>query len=106
MKEAPVVFAYLRDERGLHETSILHYAHYLRILEAYLERIGVRRLEELSPAVLRAFVTEASRGLSKTSITRMCCSVRVLPPCLYQEGLIGRDLALLPMRWPPSLRSI
>lgn len=94
LKEAPGFFAYLREERGLRETSILHYGHYLRSLEAYLERIGVRRLEELSPTVLSAFVTEASRGLSKTSITGMCCSVRVFLRYIYRESHIGRDLSL------------
>lgn len=93
LKEVPGFFAYLREERGLRETSILHYGHYLRLLEAYLERIGVRRLGELSPAVLSAFVTEAGHGLSQTSITGMCCSVRVFLRYLHREGLIGRDLS-------------
>jgi site-specific recombinase XerD len=93
LKEAPGFFAYLREERGLREASIVHYGHFLRALEAYLDRIGVHRLAELSPAVLSAFVTEASRGLSKTSITGMCCSVRVFLRYIHRESLIQRDLS-------------
>jgi integrase/recombinase XerD len=93
LKQAPGFFVYLREERGLRETSVLHYGHYLRILEAYLGRIRVRRLEELSPSVLSAFVTEASRGLSKTSITGMCSTVRVFLRYCHRERLIRGDLA-------------
>lgn len=92
LKEAPGFFGYLREERGLRETSILHYGHYLRILESYFARIGVQRLQELSPAILSAFVTEASSGLSKSAVTGS--SVRVFLRYTHREGLVGRDLSL------------
>ena len=91
--EAPGFFTYLREERGLRETSVSHYRHYLRFFEAYLNRIGVRRLAELSPAILSAFVTEAGQGRSKSAMTGMCSAVRVLVRYAYRERLIGRDLS-------------
>ena len=54
--EAPDFFIYLREERGLREPSILMYGHCLRRFEAYLSRIRVCSLKELSPAILSAFV--------------------------------------------------
>ena len=90
--EAPGFFTYLREERGLRETSVLHYGHYLRVFERYLTRIGVQRLAELSPAILSAFVTEAGRGLSRSSMIGMCSAVRVFVRYAYRERAIGRDL--------------
>lgn len=94
IEEAPGFHVYLREERGLREASILHYDHYLRRLEAYLSRVGIDALSALSPAVLSAFVTESSRCLSKSSITGLCCSLRVFFRYLHREGLVARDLAL------------
>ena len=90
---APGFFTYLREERGLRETSVSHYRHSLRFFEAYLNRIGVRRLAELSPAILSAFVTEAGQGRSKSAMKGMCSAVRVLVRYAYRERLIGRDLS-------------
>lgn len=92
-EETPGFFAYLREERGLRETSILHYGHYLRLFEAYLVRVGVRTLGELSPPVLSAFVKESSCRLSQSSITGLCSSLRVFLRYIHREGLISRDLA-------------
>jgi site-specific recombinase XerD len=93
VEEAPGFFAYLVEERGLRQATILHYGHFLRVFEAYLNRVGVRRLEELSPAVLSAFVTEESRRRGKTSMTGMCSTVRVFLRYIHRERLIGRDLS-------------
>jgi integrase/recombinase XerD len=56
----PGFFEYLSDERGLRPASILCYQHYLDRFEAYLARIGVREVAELSPAILSAFIAERS----------------------------------------------
>ena len=93
LTETPGFFTYLREERGLRETSIRNYGHYLRIFEAFLIRIGVQRLAELSPAILSAFVTEAGSGMSKPSMTGMCGAVRVLMRYAHREGAIARDLS-------------
>lgn len=39
--QAPHFFTYLRDERGLRESSIQHYIHFLLRLEVYLKRVQV-----------------------------------------------------------------
>jgi len=91
--QAPGFNAFLREERGLRETSIIHYGHYLRCLEAYLKRIGLSRLDELTPAVLSAFVIESSRSLSKNSMSGLCSSLRGFLRYLSREQLIHRDLS-------------
>lgn len=93
IEEAPGFLAYLREERGLRETSIRHYGHYLRRFETYLVQVGVDSLSELSPAVLSAFVIESCRCLSKNSISGLCSSVRVFLRYLHREGQVARDLA-------------
>ena len=93
LTEAPGFFTHLREERGVRETSVRHYRHYLRFFEAYLNRIGVQRLAELSPAILSAFVTEAGQGRSKSAMKGMCSAVRVLVRYAYRERVIGRDLS-------------
>ncbi len=92
LTETPGFFTYLREERGLRQASVLHYGHSLRVFERYLRRIGVRRLAELSPAILSAFVTEAGRGLSGTSMTGLCSALRVFVRYACREGVIARDL--------------
>ncbi len=93
VSQVPGFFPYLREERGLRETSIAQYRHWLCRLEAYLARIQVQALRELSPAVLSAFVTAATGGLGKNTITGLCCSLRVFLRYLHREGLTARDLA-------------
>jgi len=68
----PSVWTYLRQERGLRETTITLYLHSLRRLETYLTRIDLQGLRALSPAVLSAFVTESSQELGKTSMLVLC----------------------------------
>jgi integrase/recombinase XerD len=87
-------FQYLRDERGLRQTSIEHYKHYLRSFEAYFNRIGLHDLSELSPVVLSAFFTEHCGGLSPSSCTGLVSSIRVFLGYLFREGMTKRDLRL------------
>ncbi|MFH1884599.1 MAG: site-specific integrase, partial [Planctomycetota bacterium] len=51
-------FTYLRRERGLRETTIIQYSHYLRCFEAYLRSIDLNSLSELSPTVLISFINQ------------------------------------------------
>jgi len=90
--QAPGFFVYLREERGLRELSLRHYGHYLHNLEAYLARINLLHLSELTPAILSAFVVESGRRLSPHSMTGLCSSLRVFLRYLYREQLINRDL--------------
>jgi site-specific recombinase XerD len=73
--------------------SITHYRHDLLRLEAYLKKISLVALSDLSPAVLSAFVTESVNGLSPNSISGFCSSVRVFLRYAHREGLVNRDLA-------------
>lgn len=88
----PGFFRYLREERGLRETSIWHYQHDLRAFEAYLTRIDLHDLSELSPVVLGAFLTEHGTDLSASSCTGFTSSVRVFLGYLFREGVTKRDL--------------
>ncbi|WP_425353227.1 site-specific integrase [Sinorhizobium alkalisoli] len=38
--QVPGFFDYLRDERGLRQSSIAHYRHYLRVFERHLADMG------------------------------------------------------------------
>lgn len=91
-KQAPGFFPFLRQERGLRESSILHYGHYLRLFETYLGRIVLTSLTDLTPAILSAFLINEGRSLSKSSVTGLCSSLRVFLRYLHREGIIKQDL--------------
>jgi len=92
ISQAPGFFAFLREERGLRESSIQYYRHFLRGFEAYLNGIGCHGLDALSPPVLSAFVTERARTFGPSTMTGLCSSLRVFFRYLQREDIIGRDL--------------
>jgi hypothetical protein len=75
-RAVPGFFEYLAGERGLRPESIVSYRHHLACFEAYLDQIGVTGVQDLSPAVLSAFVAERSgAGLARTTVRTSCgCS--------------------------------
>src|SRR5689334_20581407 len=77
MQEAPGFFPYLRNERGLRETSIHHYRHFLRGFEVYLSGIGCHTLGALSPPILSAFITERRGTFGRTTMIGLCSTLRV-----------------------------
>lgn len=91
--QAPEFFLFLREERGLRESSILHYGHYLRLFEAYLKQIGLSSLADLTPAILSAFLIKEGSSLSKSSVTGLCSSVRVFLRFIHREGGTETDLS-------------
>jgi site-specific recombinase XerD len=93
INQVPGFFLFLKEERGLKESSILHYGHYLRLLEAYLEQIELVCLADLTPAILSAFVVQASHNLSKSSVTTLCSTLRVFLRYLHRESLNATDLS-------------
>ena len=100
----PGFFEYLVAERGLRPDSVRHYVHHLQRLEAYLVRVGVRDVQELSPALLSAFVAERSAtGLAKTSVRDGCGVLRVFLRYAHREGLVGTDLSRT-VEWPQVYR--
>jgi integrase/recombinase XerD len=89
----PGFVGYLSDERGLRATSIRHYQFELRFFETYLKKINLNQFSGLSPAVLSAFVTQSSQGLSHSTLRGLCSSLHVFLRYLYREGLTERDLS-------------
>ena len=100
----PGFFEYLVSERGLRPATIRHYRHHLRRFAAYLARIGVSQLGELSPALLSAFVAErAATGLTRTTIRDVCGVLRVFLRYVHREGLLPGDLSRA-VEWPQAYR--
>jgi integrase/recombinase XerD len=100
----PGFFDYLVDERGLRPASVLSYRHHLDRFEAYLSRIGVERIEELSPAILSAFVIErAALGLAKTTVREGSGVLRVFLRYAHREGVLAHDLSDS-VGWPQAYR--
>jgi site-specific recombinase XerD len=87
-------FGYLVEERGLRPTSVRGYRHHLDRFEAYLRRIGVGSIRELSPAILSAFVVErAAAGLAKSTVRDGAGVLRVFLRYAHREGALARDLS-------------
>jgi len=91
--EVPGFLAYLRTERGLRESSVSHYLHYLTRFSDYLKRVGVASLGELSPALLASFVIDSAPTLGRTSRRDLCGSLRVLLRFCYRERIMPKDLS-------------
>jgi integrase/recombinase XerD len=92
--ELPGLVGYLEGERGLRPASIAGYRHHLSRFEAFLSRIGVAWLSELSPAILSAFIADrAGAGLAKVSLFQYCAVLRVFLRYAHRERVIARDLS-------------
>ena len=103
-RTVPGFFGYLAAERGLRPESIVGYRHHLACFEAYLDRIGVAGVAELSPAILSAFVAErAGAGLAKTTVRGGCGVLRVFLRYAYRQGLLAADLSKA-VEWPTAYR--
>jgi len=100
----PGFFDFLVSERGLRHASVRHYQFHLDRFEAYLGRVGVQQLRELSPTLLSAFVAERSgSGLAKTTVRGCCGVLRVFLRYAYREGVLQRDLSGT-VEWPQVYR--
>src|SRR5258708_12037187 len=100
----PGFFEYLTSERGLRPASILSYRHHLDRFEAYLQRVGVAGLGELSRMLLSAFVAERTgAGLAKTTVREGCGVLRVFLRYAHREGLVRGDLWKT-VEWPQVYR--
>jgi site-specific recombinase XerD len=89
---APAFFDYLREERGLRDNSVKHYAHHLRQFAAYLDTIGLRHLRHLSPPVLSGFVIDLSQRVGWASVRNACGVLHVFLTYLYRERILPKDL--------------
>ena len=100
----PGFFDYLVAERGLRPASLRNYQHHLRHFECYLARVGVVALDEVSPAVLSAFIADrAGAGLARTTLRDGCGVLRVFLRYAHREGVLRSDLSAV-MEWPQAYR--
>ena len=91
--EAPEFFSYLRDERGLSQSSVKHYLIHLRSFERYLAQKRCSGLRHLSPKLLRGFVEKSAKDLSTASIESLCQALRGFLRYLHREGIVERNLS-------------
>jgi len=91
--EAPGFFPYLRTERGLRESTVKRYQHYLRRFERHLVAAACPDLQGLGPKLLRDFVEQVGGKLSTASVASACDSVRVFLRYLHREEILDRDLS-------------
>jgi len=100
----PDFFEYLVEERGLRPASVLGYRHHLDRFEGYLRRIGVKSIQELSPAILSAFIVErAGAGLAKSTVRDGAGVLRVFLRYAHREGVLQSDLSAA-VGWPQVYR--
>ncbi|HEX4099585.1 MAG TPA: site-specific integrase [Pseudonocardiaceae bacterium] len=100
----PGFFGYLVEERGLRPASVRGYRHHLDRFEAYLQRISVESIQELSPTVLSAFVVErAAAGLAKSTVRDSAGVLRVFLRYAHREGVLASDLSAA-VGWPQVYR--
>jgi integrase/recombinase XerD len=100
----PGFFDYLVEERGLRPASVFGYRHHLGRFEAYLQRIGVQSIRELSPAILSAFVVErAAAALAKATVREGAGVLRVFLRYAHREGVLVNDLSAA-VGWPQVYR--
>src|SRR5437867_12004839 len=78
---APHFFVYLRQERGLRESSIRHHSHYLHHFALYLQSIEFQDLRQLSPPVLSGFFSEFGRRRGRGSVRDARSALAWLSPC-------------------------
>jgi integrase/recombinase XerD len=91
----PGFFLYLKEERGLSESSITNYHYALRRLEAYLSMLGGVDLGALSPPILSGFITATAQTVGRASMIGICVAVRIWIRYLHREGILARDLSRL-----------
>lgn len=90
---APGFLAYLLEERGLQQSSIRHYTHYLNGFAGYLKRQGVTAVSMLSPTLMAAFIVDQCPGMASSTRRDLCGTLRVFLRYCHREGWIERDLS-------------
>ncbi|MBX9771614.1 MAG: site-specific integrase [Candidatus Obscuribacterales bacterium] len=89
----PDFLKYLQEERGLSPRTINLYRHCLKRMEAYLAGIGIGNLEQLSPPIISAFLTDESIAGRKGPQQGASSVLRILLQYLHREGILTRDLS-------------
>lgn len=91
--EAPGFAAYLRNERGLKDDTVMRHAFYLNGLRAFLDGAGVTSLASVSPPLLAAFLVQRCAGLARTTRRDLCGTLRIFLRYCHRERLIERDVS-------------
>lgn len=100
----PGFFAHLVEERGLRPATVFAYRHHLDRFEAYLRRIGMESIKDLSPAIVSAFVVErAASGLAKSTVRDGAGVLRVFLRYAHREGVLATDMCAA-VGWPQVYR--
>jgi len=102
-ERAPRFFDYLREEKGLRDTSIQHYRHYLRQFASYLQRIELKDVEHVSPAVLSGFVADYGQRVARSGLRNACGALRVFFRYLHRQGVLKKDLSKV-IEYPQPFR--
>jgi site-specific recombinase XerD len=89
---APGFFDFLRRERGLRETTLVQYRHYLQLLQDYLHKVDRPLLPNLALTVVTTFVTKSGGARNERSVQSLCSILKVFFRYLYRVGLMTRDL--------------
>lgn len=92
-EQAHGFFDYLRNERGLRETSTRQYSHHLRQFAGYLRKIGLEDLGHLSPPLLSGFVTDLQPDVGLSSLQSACGVLRVFLRYIHRQGIVGKDFS-------------
>jgi integrase/recombinase XerD len=93
LEVAPGFFSYLLEERGLRQSSLKLYGHHLRQFAAYLEKVGLHDLRDLSPPVLSGFAIDLSRHVFWSSVRNACGILHVFLRYLHREQILPKDLS-------------
>lgn len=89
----PGFFQYLRDERGLRDSTIEQYRYNLQHFASYLEKIKVDNLFDLSPVILSGFIVNRAQLAGKRSLGGLCSVLRVFHLYLHCHRLTATDLS-------------
>lgn len=89
---APSFFEFLRRERGLRETTLVQYRHYLQRFQDFLQKLDRPLLPDLPPSVVSALIIESGATIDKRSVQSLCSILKVFFRYFYRLGLMTRDL--------------
>ncbi len=89
----PRFIEYLRDERGLQESTIYLYHHDLRRFAKYLSKVEVAALSELSPPLLASFIIDQAPQMSPNGRRDLCGRLRVFLRFCHRERITAQDLS-------------
>jgi integrase/recombinase XerD len=102
-QQVPSFFEYLKEEKGLRDSSIRSYREYLRQLESYLRRAELTDLTHLSSVVLGGFIAEYGQRVRSAGLRNCCGVLRVFLRYLHREGVLSKDLSKT-VEYPQTFR--